>query len=225
MSSSQESHRKRKQAKRRFLRRYHQTWISKCHWCGQPIVWTTQVPPSKIVKVHRSDYVTVLLFDKPVRLFVGTIDHVVPLRDNGANDLSNLVGSCRPCNLRRTRTPKPEGPKLCIDCGGVKNGPARRRCRKCAERRASEYFKELPIDHPTFQHLRENNSGHPHSYVAKVLRKIGRADAARFIRGLDVESQQATHSPEATAYKDANTHREADRETLSSRRSDRTGSF
>jgi len=172
MSSSRTSHRKRKQAKRRFLRTVARaSWISKCHWCGKPIVWATRIPTQSVIKVHRKDYITVNLLGKAVRMFIATIDHVVPLRDGGANDRSNLVASCRPCNMLRTKTPKTR-PPICVDCGGPKTGRGRRRCKKCQLDRAVAHFAALPTDDKTLDRIIAKSLLQPDGVMAKVVQRL-----------------------------------------------------
>ena len=45
----------------------------------------------------------------PVREHLYELDHVVELKDGGANELANLRLVCRKCHYKRRETPKPAG--------------------------------------------------------------------------------------------------------------------
>lgn len=111
---------------------------NKCHWCKRHIVKVGTIPESKIVQAGK-DWVKWRNDEgEIVRSFWATTDHLVPVRDNGSNKISNLVAACGPCNRRRGAIDNPykEPPKwqnnpVC-KCGGPKPA-ADRKCRSCAE--------------------------------------------------------------------------------------------
>lgn len=58
---------------------------AKCYWCGKKLLLYPQTPSQKLN--HGSKQME--------------IDHILPVTIGGSNHISNLVGSCRQCNLQR----------------------------------------------------------------------------------------------------------------------------
>ncbi len=109
----------------------------KCHWCKRHLVKVGSLTDSQIVTKGK-DWVVWLKDGQKVRSFWATTDHLVPVRENGSNNISNLVAACGPCNRRRGAIDNPykEKPKWNTNpvckCGGPKP-PCDRKCRTCAE--------------------------------------------------------------------------------------------
>jgi 5-methylcytosine-specific restriction endonuclease McrA len=80
--------------------------FTQCHYCGQDLFWREKAADAdieivwetrKTVWVSRRDGVRLREYRK------GTVDHVVPISQNGRNHVENLVGCCESCNLAKGR--------------------------------------------------------------------------------------------------------------------------
>jgi 5-methylcytosine-specific restriction endonuclease McrA len=168
-----------KRAREKHLDRLYVEQNSLCWWCKSACVLLRYVPPDAVVcHVHGS--VQWRDGDFVLEGRIGTVDHVLPVRDGGDNDAENLVMACMECNGRRTNTPspKPDGiRKICPDCNGPK--PAKfRRCGLCSVRKqrawlASHGWKEVASNDIAHSKFRDPATGVDH-ILSRACRELGR---------------------------------------------------
>ena len=158
--------RKRHKARSKHLDAMYAFQHSLCHWCKSATAIVGNIP---VESVLRLDNGCVVWRDgnEYFRARIATVDHVVPLRDNGSNERENLVMSCAGCNQSRTRQRSPkDGIRRVCSCGASK---VRKRslCLACYTDGAREYlaqhgWEETPGDTPQHSRFRDPVDGSLH---------------------------------------------------------------
>lgn len=94
-----------------------------CFWCGGKVIKEADIPAeNRLIKNKQT--VVYLAGDQLREEAIGTIDHLLRLRDGGSNNPENLVISCLSCNSERDRVtqaynrPFARRKLPCKTCGG-----------------------------------------------------------------------------------------------------------
>jgi hypothetical protein len=84
-------------------------WQGHCHWCGLPIaIWQDAAAEFEIVSAHGRVITYLTASGEKRSVFEATLDHQVPKREGGSDELTNLRAACVPCNSSRTPPLPPE---------------------------------------------------------------------------------------------------------------------
>lgn len=100
MSFNPESARLRKLARAAYVSE-RESPLDECGYCHDHVLWSELLCPTKIIdKGHR--YITYMVDGERVKTKTATIEHIVPLAQNGGNRMSNLMAACWWCNNQRS---------------------------------------------------------------------------------------------------------------------------
>lgn len=147
---------------------------SLCFWCKSPLALVGSVPEQDRISVKGGT----LVWRDGEEIFsalVATSDHLIPVRDGGNSDISNLVLSCMRCNGRRTAQPRMVINRVCPECLTEVMPRHRKCCTPCWYKRADRWlldagWEKVISAEPNHARWRDPVTGEVH--IKRVASKI-----------------------------------------------------